>query len=59
MVAMAAGQPLGRLGRPNEVANVALFLASPLADFITGSLVSVDGGLLAGLPSGPPLSYNN
>jgi len=59
MVAMAAGQPLGRLGRPIEVANVALFLASPLADFITGSLVSVDGGLLAGLPSGPPLSYNN
>lgn len=59
MVLMAATHPLNRLGRPEEVANLALFLASPLAEFITGSLVSVDGGLMAGLPSGPPLSYNN
>jgi len=56
---MAATHPLNRLGKPSEVANLALFLASPLADFMTGSLVSVDGGLMAGLPSGPPLSYNN
>lgn len=59
MVLMAKTHPLGRLGQPFEVANLALFLASPLADFMTGSLVSVDGGLMAGLPSGPPLSYNN
>lgn len=59
LASMAASQPLGRLGLPSEVANVALFLSSPLADFITGSLVSVDGGLMAGLPAGPPLSYNN
>jgi dihydroanticapsin dehydrogenase len=56
---MAASQPLGRLGEPREVANVALFLASPLAAFMTGSLVSVDGGLTAGLPGGPPLSYGS
>jgi NAD(P)-dependent dehydrogenase (short-subunit alcohol dehydrogenase family) len=59
MVLMAATHPLNRLGRPEEVANSALFLASPLAEFITGSLVAVDGGLMAAMPSGPPLSYNN
>jgi NAD(P)-dependent dehydrogenase (short-subunit alcohol dehydrogenase family) len=59
MELMAGTHPLNRLGQPEEVANVALFLASPLASFMTGSMVSVDGGLMAGLPSGPPLSYNN
>ncbi len=59
MILMAATHPLNRLGKPEEVANAALFLASPLAEFMTGSFVSVDGGLMAGLPSGPPLSYNN
>lgn len=58
MELMAASQPLGRLGRPEEMADLALFLASPLAGFITGSLVNADGGLTAGLPSGPPLNYN-
>ena len=56
---MAATHPLNRLGEPKEVANVALFLASPLASFVTGALYAVDGGLMAGLPSGPPLKYNN
>jgi NAD(P)-dependent dehydrogenase (short-subunit alcohol dehydrogenase family) len=37
--------PLGRLGDPADIANVALFLASPLASFITGEDVLVDGGL--------------
>jgi 3-oxoacyl-[acyl-carrier protein] reductase len=36
----------GRLGRPEEVANVYLFLASDLASFINGAVVGVDGGLL-------------
>jgi dihydroanticapsin dehydrogenase len=59
MELMAGTHPLNRLGEPAEVANMVLFLASPLASFMTGSLVPVDGGLMAGLPSGPPLSYNN
>ena len=38
--------PAGRLGRPHEVANVYLFLASDLASFVNGAVVGVDGGLL-------------
>jgi 3-oxoacyl-[acyl-carrier protein] reductase len=40
------GIPFGRLGRPEEVANVVLFLASPLAGWMTGQILSVDGGQL-------------
>lgn len=40
--------PLQRLGRPEEVANAALFLASDEASFITGADLPVDGGFLAG-----------
>ena len=38
--------PFGRLGAPEEVANVALFLASPLASWVTGQTITVDGGQL-------------
>lgn len=39
--------PLGRFGEPADVAEVVAFLASPAAKHITGSIVTVDGGLLA------------
>jgi 3-oxoacyl-[acyl-carrier protein] reductase len=39
-----AGTPLGRMGRPEEVANVALFLASDLASYVTGAVIEVTGG---------------
>ena len=38
--------PFGRLGHPEEVANVVVFLASPLAFWVTGQTISVDGGQL-------------
>jgi NAD(P)-dependent dehydrogenase (short-subunit alcohol dehydrogenase family) len=40
-------QPIGRPGRPEEIAHVALFLASDEASFMTGSIVSADGGMTA------------
>jgi len=40
----AAGTPLGRIGTPDEVASVALFLASDMASFVTGAIIEVTGG---------------
>lgn len=42
-----ARQPVGRMGRPEEIANLALYLCSAEAEFVTGSAVTIDGGWTA------------
>lgn len=43
---LVAGIPLGRMGEPEDIANAFLFLSSDLASYITGSILSVDGGTI-------------
>jgi meso-butanediol dehydrogenase / (S,S)-butanediol dehydrogenase / diacetyl reductase len=49
-----AGQlhALRRIGKPDEVARVAVFLASEEASFMTGAAIAIDGGFSSGLPRG-------
>lgn len=41
---LSAGQPIGRMGTPSEVASLIAYLCSPQASFITGSAYDIDGG---------------
>jgi NAD(P)-dependent dehydrogenase (short-subunit alcohol dehydrogenase family) len=47
-LAEAAARPLRRIGRPEDIAQAALYLASDAASFVTGTVLVVDGGGLAG-----------
>jgi NAD(P)-dependent dehydrogenase (short-subunit alcohol dehydrogenase family) len=44
--AFLASIPMGRMGDPDDIARTALFLASDLASYLTGSQIVVDGGAL-------------
>jgi NAD(P)-dependent dehydrogenase (short-subunit alcohol dehydrogenase family) len=45
--AFVANMPVKRMGRPEEVAQAIVFLASEKASFITGQIIGVDGGRMA------------
>ena len=44
--AMAKSIPMGRVGRPEEIANTVLWLCSDAASYVTGQSISVDGGFV-------------
>jgi NAD(P)-dependent dehydrogenase (short-subunit alcohol dehydrogenase family) len=46
--ALSSGVPLGRTGRPDDIARAILFLASDAASFVTGQIITADGGKTAG-----------
>jgi len=44
---IAASSPLGRIGRPDDMAGVAVFLSGRGAAYVTGAIIPVDGGIWA------------
>jgi NAD(P)-dependent dehydrogenase (short-subunit alcohol dehydrogenase family) len=42
---IAASAPMKRIGKPSDMAGIAIYLASPAATFVTGAIIPVDGGL--------------
>ena len=49
--AILAQTPLGRMGRPEEIAEVVLFLVSERSSFVTGQVLAVDGGMTCHMPT--------
>ena len=47
MKKLDARQPMGRMGKPGEIAKMAVYLASDEAEFVTGAILTIDGGLTA------------
>ena len=47
---LAAGLPLGRIGEPADIASAAVWLASDESSWVTGTDITIDGGLMAGTP---------
>ena len=45
---MVSRTPLGRMGQPEDIANAYLWLASDVASFVSGAVMSVDGGAVTG-----------
>ena len=52
----SSATPLKRIGTPDDIANVALFLASDASGFVTGQEIAVDGGLTLSAPGGLDMS---